>query len=255
MSINLLPCPFCGHESPEFERMGGRRQSCIVICGWCGARHESSDEGDRCGSSWNQRAEPGKDGLRTSLETALNRIEDMLADDDGQAFKEARKFLESARQLAEQPGFVMVPVEVVKFLTGEGPLDGLWFGEHPFGLGGGKYWWRKHLFAARPLPASPTAQPAEPVCDHSEGPWWATDGGVRNRGGYIVHTNSVQRYEGQDERYAREVAQREADKRLIAAAPDLLEALSRCRFDSLNMSLADLEFCRAAFIKATKDTQ
>lgn len=58
MSINLLPCPFCGHESPEFERMGDRRQSCIVICGWCGARHESSDEGDRCGSSWNQRAEP-----------------------------------------------------------------------------------------------------------------------------------------------------------------------------------------------------
>lgn len=99
--------------------------------------------------------------LRATLETALARIEDMLADDDGQAFKEARKFLESARQLAEQPGFVMVPVEVVKFLTGEGPLDGLWFGENPFGLGGGKYWWRKHLFTARPLTASPTAPSTE----------------------------------------------------------------------------------------------
>jgi len=59
---------------------------------------------------------------------------------------------------------------------------------------------------------------------HTPGPWWPTDSGVRNSGGYIAHTNSVQRYEGQDERYAREVAERKADKRLIAAAPELLEA-------------------------------
>jgi hypothetical protein len=39
--------------------------------------------------------------------------------------------------------------------------------------------------------------------------------------------------------------------RLMAAAPELLEALRRCKFDSLNMSLADLEFCRAAYAKAT----
>ena len=44
----------------------------------------------------------------------------------------------------------------------------------------------------------------------------------------------------------------EQDARLIAAAPELLEALRRCRFDSLNMSLADLEFCRAAYAKATE---
>ncbi len=42
-----------------------------------------------------------------------------------------------------------------------------------------------------------------------------------------------------------------ANARLIAAAPDLLAALLRCKFDSLNMSLADLAFCRAAVAKAT----
>ena len=52
----LLPCPFCGHDSPYFERMGTPRQSCIVECGNCGARHESSDEDERSGWSWNQRA-------------------------------------------------------------------------------------------------------------------------------------------------------------------------------------------------------
>ena len=40
------------------------------------------------------------------------------------------------------------------------------------------------------------------------------------------------------------------DGRLIAAAPDLLEALKRCKFDSLNMTLEDREFCRAAIAKA-----
>ena len=43
------------------------------------------------------------------------------------------------------------------------------------------------------------------------------------------------------------------DGRLIAAAPDLLEALKRCKFDSLNMTLEDREFCRAAISKATGD--
>lgn len=52
----LKPCPFCGNETPEFERMGTPRQSCIVICGHCGARHESSDEGEFNGTSWNERA-------------------------------------------------------------------------------------------------------------------------------------------------------------------------------------------------------
>lgn len=54
-NTTLAPCPFCGHDAPEFERKGTGRQSCIVACGNCGCRHESSDEGDLSGSSWNSR--------------------------------------------------------------------------------------------------------------------------------------------------------------------------------------------------------
>ena len=46
-----------------------------------------------------------------------------------------------------------------------------------------------------------------------------------------------------------------ANARLIAAAPDLLEALKRCKFDSLNMTLEDREFCRAAIAKATGESE
>ena len=42
-----------------------------------------------------------------------------------------------------------------------------------------------------------------------------------------------------------------ADAYLRAAAPDLLEALKRCKFDSLNMTIEDREFCRAAIARAT----
>ncbi len=51
----LLPCPFC-RGAASFERMGTRRQSCIITCGNCGARHESGDEGANSGQSWNTRA-------------------------------------------------------------------------------------------------------------------------------------------------------------------------------------------------------
>ena len=51
---DLLPCPFCGHK-PEVERWGSRRQSCIIECGYCGARLESSDEGEGNATSWNTR--------------------------------------------------------------------------------------------------------------------------------------------------------------------------------------------------------
>ena len=85
---------------------------------------------------------------------------------------------------------------------------------------------------------------------HTPGPWWATDSGIRDRGGYICHTKPPCHYPGQDVRYEQERVERAANKDLIAAAPDLLEALKRCRFDSLNMTLADLDFCRAAIAKA-----
>jgi len=36
--------------------------------------------------------------------------------------------------------------DVFKFLLGEGPLNGVWFGERPEGERG-DFWWRKHLRA------------------------------------------------------------------------------------------------------------
>jgi Lar family restriction alleviation protein len=51
----LKPCPFCGSNA-TFERTGTGGHSCIVCCTSCGARHESSDEYERSGESWNARA-------------------------------------------------------------------------------------------------------------------------------------------------------------------------------------------------------
>lgn len=59
--MELRPCPFCG-KAAEFERRGDRRQSCIVVCSECGARHESGDTWNS-GSSWNRRAEPAMPDL------------------------------------------------------------------------------------------------------------------------------------------------------------------------------------------------
>lgn len=60
---------------------------------------------------------------------------------------------------------------------------------------------------------------------HTPGPWWVTDYGVRDAGGYICQTIKATRYEDQVERYVREREERAANARLIAAAPALLEAL------------------------------
>lgn len=54
MIQDLKRCPFCGGEA-EFERLGTSRQSCIVVCTWCGCSHESSDQGTHNGQSWNRR--------------------------------------------------------------------------------------------------------------------------------------------------------------------------------------------------------
>lgn len=60
---------------------------------------------------------------------------------------------------------------------------------------------------------------------HTPGPWWTTDSGVRDVGGYICHTNQPTHFQGQDERYDKEVDERRANKNLIAASPKLLKAL------------------------------
>ena len=90
---------------------------------------------------------------------------------------------------------------------------------------------------------------------HTPAPWWTTDSGVRDQGGYIAHTNSVQRYEGQDERYAREFEQRKADKLLIAAAPDLLEALKVLVENNGIGPESMFHDARAAIAKATGQTK
>lgn len=64
---------------------------------------------------------------------------------------------------------------------------------------------------------------------HAPGPWWTTESGVRNSAGYVHLKMHAQRYEGQDERYAKDVAEREANELLFAAAPELLEALKEGR--------------------------
>jgi hypothetical protein len=70
----------------------------------------------------------------------------------------------------------------------------------------------------------------------------------------IANVQAPQIFTAYDPLQVSEDNESEANARLIAAAPELLEALMRCRFDSLNMSLADLEFCRAAIAKATGST-
>lgn len=64
---------------------------------------------------------------------------------------------------------------------------------------------------------------------HTPGPWWETESGIRDRGGLICHTISPQRYPGQEDRFERETIERAANKNLIAAAPELLEALKIAR--------------------------
>jgi Lar family restriction alleviation protein len=54
MSIELLPCPFCGGEA-EIERAGDHHRSTVYTCTYCGASLETGEEWNH-GQMWNQRA-------------------------------------------------------------------------------------------------------------------------------------------------------------------------------------------------------
>lgn len=71
---------------------------------------------------------------------------------------------------------------------------------------------------------------------HTPGPWKSDNHGVRHVGGYICALNWPSRYDGQDERFKREMAERDEDARLIARAPDLLTER-----DTLQARVAELE--------------
>ena len=71
---DLKPCPFCDGQ-PAFERRGTPRQSCIVLCGNCGCRHECSDENERSGQSWNDRAADRRLTAAPSAPTAQPQAE------------------------------------------------------------------------------------------------------------------------------------------------------------------------------------
>lgn len=106
---------------------------------------------------------------------------------------------------------------------------------------------------------------------HTPGPWWITDSGVRYRGGYICHTNQPTHFQGQDERYDREVGERRANKNLIAASPklltrlqeavialdaltDLIDGTGLSESDEFNRALDEIDLACAAIAEATGAT-
>lgn len=85
---------------------------------------------------------------------------------------------------------------------------------------------------------------------HTEGPWSVAetrhnyDTVIRGQKGEPIALALIAGYTKQEGA---------ANTALLAAAPDLLEALKRCKFDSLNMTIEDREFCRTAIARATGD--
>jgi len=69
----LKPCPFCGGEA-EFVRTGTSRRSCIITCTECGCTLETNENGEFCGSQWNNR--------ETDKETYLTGYQDALHGDE-----------------------------------------------------------------------------------------------------------------------------------------------------------------------------
>ena len=73
---------------------------------------------------------------------------------------------------------------------------------------------------------------------HTPAPWQYTNtasknlGGVRSKNGFICFMTKVDRYQGQEERYIEELTEKNENANLIAAAPEMLEAL-QCTWDSM----------------------
>jgi len=64
---------------------------------------------------------------------------------------------------------------------------------------------------------------------HTKGPWYQqktseSGNGIRTQDGFICLMVQPARFHGQDKRFYSDVARNEANARLIAAAPELLEA-------------------------------
>ena len=76
---------------------------------------------------------------------------------------------------------------------------------------------------------------------HTPGPWRATSYGVRDDGGFICALHWPTKYDGQDERYRKEPAERQADADLITDAPMLLATLvaERARYAELVAAAVD----------------
>jgi Lar family restriction alleviation protein len=64
MTVDLLPCPFCGREA-EIERIGDARRSTIYACTNCGCSLETGEEWDH-GNDWNRRADPAPSNQQPS---------------------------------------------------------------------------------------------------------------------------------------------------------------------------------------------
>jgi hypothetical protein len=103
-----------------------------------------------------------------------------------------------------------------------------------------------HTWHAATEPAS------QETAGHTPGPWAVTDIGIRDHGGYICFTKPPTHYQGQDQRYEKELAERNANKWLIASAPDLLAENTSLR-DQLAAKTNELAICHEGHLQHGKD--
>ena len=121
MSVELKPCPWCGDSLKVGRVVEGDTFRWRRVQGCCA------------------------DGPEVRHDT--------LAENQAAAHEDSeRRAIEAWNTRSTQPPAVGVDVsdemvEVVKFLLGEGPLRGAWFGEEPPDALGPmpRYWWRKDL--------------------------------------------------------------------------------------------------------------